>query len=477
VTPTIKQRLGLAPVQLSPADRERLVAARAAAAILVGGAGVALLAVVAGQQVADAPKVVIPASLGACLVAATMLLRYEHTSIAVRQAFAAVSTALLGAVIVATPLGAPYATLYTIFALYVGFFYSRKQAIWQTAWALLTLVVALFLSYSPAQALERSILFGGVLVGCGVAVIVLRARLDRLVAFGRAERAQLDAFFQNAHSGFGLLDCDLRHERVNQALAEIMGHERHEIEGHTLCELAPTNGGMLEPLARSVIESGEAVIGIEIENAEGKTHLVSYYPVPGPGGIVGVGTAVMDITHLKTVERTLEETNRKLTVLASTDELTQLPNRRMFGEQLDLALARARRGGKAVAVLCLDLDGFKEVNDSLGHAYGDRTLVEVANLLRTGARGTDVVARVGGDEFLILLADLDVQEAPRLAETVVERIRGLLADPLPVDAVEVRIDVCIGVAIYPTDSREAEGLLAAADAAMYVGKHAITRVA
>ena len=164
-------------------------------------------------------------------------------------------------------------------------------------------------------------------------------------------------------------------------------------------------------------------------------------------------------------------------MLASTDELTQLPNRRLFGEQLDLALARARRGGLAVAVLCLDLDGFKQVNDSLGHAYGDRTLVEVANLLRTGARATDVVARVGGDEFLILLADLDVQEAPELAGTVIDRIRNLLADPLAVDAVEVRIDVCIGLAIYPTDSREADGLLAAADAAMYVAKHALTRVA
>jgi diguanylate cyclase (GGDEF)-like protein/PAS domain S-box-containing protein len=477
VTPTIKQRLGLEPVQLSRADRERLVAARAATAILVGVTTVTLLAVIAGQHVADAPRVVLPAGFGACLVGATMLLRYERTSMAVRQAFAAVSTTLLGAVIVGMPLGAPYAALYTIFALYVGFFYSRKQAILQTAWALLTLVVALFVSYSPAQALERSILFGGVLVGCAAAVIVLRARLDRLVAAGRAERAQLDAFFQNAHSGFGVLDCDLRHERVNQALAEIMGHERDEIEGHTLRELAPMNGGVLEPLARSVIESGEAVIGIEIENADGKTHLVSYYPVPGPGGIIGVGTAVTDITHLKTVERSLEETNRKLTVLASTDELTQLPNRRMFGEQLELALARARRGGLAVAILCLDLDRFKEVNDSLGHAYGDRALVEVADRLRAGARDTDVVARVGGDEFLIMLADLDVQDAPMLAATVIERIRGQLADPLPVDAVELRIDLSIGLAIYPTDSRDADGLLAAADAAMYVGKHALTRVA
>ena len=305
----------------------------------------------------------------------------------------------------------------------------------------------------------------------------MRDRLLRTAERAKTHRAALDAFFQHAPAGFGLLDCDLRHERVNQALAEIMGHERHEIEGRTLRELAPMNADILEPLAARVIESGEPVLGIEVENSEGKCHLVSYYPVPGKSGIIGVGTAVTDVTHLKAVERSLEETNRKLTVLATTDELTQLPNRRMFGEQLDLALARARRGGLAVAVLCVDLDRFKEVNDSLGHAYGDRTLVEVARLLRAGARDTDVVARVGGDEFLIMLADLDVQDAPFFAATVIDRIRGLLDDPLPVDAVELRVEASIGLAIYPTDSREAEGLLAAADAAMYAGKNALTRVA
>ena len=104
-------------------------------------------------------------------------------------------------------------------------------------------------------------------------------------------------------------------------------------------------------------------------------------------------------------------------------------------------------------------------------------LAEVAKLLRAGARDTDVVARVGGDEFLIMLADLDVQEAPELAATVIDRIRGLLADPLPVDAVEINVDLSIGIAVYPTDSRDAAGLLAAADAAMYVGKNALSRVA
>jgi diguanylate cyclase (GGDEF)-like protein/PAS domain S-box-containing protein len=477
VTLTIKQRLGLEPIQLSPVDRERLIAARAAAALYVGGAAIALLAIVAGQHVSHASTIVVPGALAACLFGVTLLLRFERTSMAVRQGCAALSSVLLGIVVVSLPVGAPYATLYIILALYMGFFYSQRQAICQTAWALITLVAALFLSYSPPDAFERSILFGGVLAGCAAAVIVFRARLDRLVATARADRAGLDAFFQHAPAGFGLLDCDLRHERVNVALAEIMGHERDEIEGRTLRELAPINADVLEPLARSVIESGVPVLGIEVENSDGKCHTVSYYPVPGPHGVTGVGTAVTDVTHLKAVERSLEDMNRRLTILATTDELTQLPNRRMLYEQLELALARARRGGLAVAVLSVDLDRFKEVNDTLGHAYGDRTLVEVAAMLRASARDTDVVARVGGDEFLIMLADLDVQQAPERAVTVIDRIRSLLGDPLAVDAVEIRIEASIGLAIYPTDSRDADGLLAAADAAMYVGKNTLTRVA
>jgi diguanylate cyclase (GGDEF)-like protein/PAS domain S-box-containing protein len=370
-----------------------------------------------------------------------------------------------------------YAPLYLGIVIYVSFFFSRAQAISHLVLAVVLWAIAVGLVHTVEEAVQIWVLGAGTLAAVGAMTRSMRDRLLRTFERAQAHQAMLDAFFQHAPAGFGLLDRDLRHERVNQALAEIMGHERHEIEGRMLRELAPLNADVLVPLARSVLESGLPVKGIEVENAEGHCHLVSYYPVPGPRGTIGVGTAVTDVTHLKTVERSLEETNRKLTVLATTDELTQLPNRRMFGEQLELALARARRGGLAVAILCLDLDRFKEVNDTLGHAYGDRMLVEVANRLRAGARDTDVVARVGGDEFLVMLADLDVQEAPELAATVIERIRGLLADPLPVDAVEIRVDASIGLALYPIDSREADGLLAAADAAMYAGKHALTRVA
>jgi diguanylate cyclase (GGDEF)-like protein len=220
------------------------------------------------------------------------------------------------------------------------------------------------------------------------------------------------------------------------------------------------------------------VLGIDVANANGRQHhIVSYYPVPGPDGRMGVGTSVTDVTHLKDVERKLEETNRSLAVLATTDELTQLPNRRMFVEQLDLALARARRGGLAVAVLCVDLDNFKHVNDTLGHGFGDQLLFEIGGRLRAGARETDVVARIGGDEFVILLADLDSQDSQARVQIVVDRLRGLLAETLAIGPVELKVKASIGVAVYPFDSRDAKGLLAVADAAMYAGKSTLVRIA
>ena len=472
--PTLAQRVGLDPVRLPPDARRTLLAARAAAICFLAMGTLAYAAAAAGHEL-GAPALF---ATGACAALALLLICwYERLPRQVNRLIALAGTLVVAELTFFQPSGELYAPLYLGIVMYVSFFFSRKQAFAQLVLAVGLWAVAVGLVQSVDNALQHWILGAGTLAITAAMTRSVRDRLLRAAERAQAHRATLDAFFQHAPAGFGLLDCELRHERVNDALAEIMGQSRQEIEGHTLRELAPINAELLEPLARSVIESGEAVIGIEIENADGRCHLISYYPVPGPHGVVGVGTAVTDVTHLKTVERNLEETNRKLTVLATTDELTQLPNRRMFGEQLDLALARARRGGLAVAVLCLDLDHFKEVNDSLGHGYGDRTLVEVATRLRAGARDTDVVARIGGDEFVILLSDLDVQEARMLAETVVGRVRSLLADPLPVDAVEIRVEACIGMAVYPTDASDADGLLAAADAAMYAGKHAPRRVA
>jgi diguanylate cyclase (GGDEF)-like protein/PAS domain S-box-containing protein len=474
VTPTLAQRIGIRPADLPAQARRALAGARAAAiCFLIEGT----LALTAGATVGNLDAAVLAALAASVSLGIMLICLYDRLPRFANHLMALAATLIVAELTFFQPSGERYAPLYLGVAIFVSFYFNRNQAIGQLLIVVALWALALVQAYPPAEAAQIWILGAGTLVTAAATMRAVRDRLARAAEHTTNQRALLDAFFVHAPAGFGFLDQDLRHVRVNEALAEIMGHERHEIEGRTLRELAPMNGDVLEPLARAVLESGEAVHGIEIENSGGFWHLVSYYPVPASTGLVGVATAVTDVTHLKDVERRLEETNRRLTVLATTDELTQLPNRRLLDEQLELALARARRGGLAVVILNFDLDRFKDVNDSLGHAYGDRLLVEFAACLRAGARDTDVVARVGGDEFVIMLADLDVQDAPALAQTVVDRIRGRLATPLEIDAVELKVEASIGIAIHPVDARDAAGLLAAADASMYAGKNVFSRVA
>ena len=161
----------------------------------------------------------------------------------------------------------------------------------------------------------------------------------------------------------------------------------------------------------------------------------------------------------------------KLRRQAQHDGLTGLPNRAMLADHLSVALARARRGGRSVALAYIDLDDFKLVNDNLGHAAGDRLLVEVADRLRGSLRDTDVLARHGGDEFLLLLADLDDADAARHAATATfDRIRAALDEPFRLDGAELAIGVSMGVSLFPEDAGDAATLHRHADASMYRAK-------
>ncbi len=167
----------------------------------------------------------------------------------------------------------------------------------------------------------------------------------------------------------------------------------------------------------------------------------------------------------------------ELAHLAFHDRLTDLPNRGMFEEILELAVARARRNGQSVAALYLDLDNFKLINDSLGHNAGDEMLRLLAARLRRVVRETDAVARQGGDEFLLLLADLDggspeddPSDAIARAEALVARIRKALARPFRFNGTEVYVSASIGIAVFPFHAGDARTLLRYADAAMYAGK-------
>ncbi|MDR3436505.1 diguanylate cyclase domain-containing protein [Telmatospirillum sp.] len=162
-------------------------------------------------------------------------------------------------------------------------------------------------------------------------------------------------------------------------------------------------------------------------------------------------------------------TQAELRRLAHHDPLTGLPNRLLLDDRLEVAIGRAARNQTLLAVIFIDLDGFKQINDTYGHAVGDRVLVNVANRLRDCVRLSDTVARMGGDEFVAVLEQIsDEREIRRLAAKVV----GSVSLPVSLDGIEVSVGASLGIAVYPKDGADAASLLDKADEAMYRAKPA-----
>ena len=153
--------------------------------------------------------------------------------------------------------------------------------------------------------------------------------------------------------------------------------------------------------------------------------------------------------------------------LAQHDTLTDLPNRILLQDRLHQAIALASRNSTLVGVLFLDLDNFKEINDSLGHAFGDKVLQSVVNRLLTCVRASDTVSRLGGDEFVILLSEI---KQPGDAGVKAGKILAAISAPFVIDSHKVHITASIGVATYPNDSKDPEDLIKKADKAMYKAK-------
>jgi diguanylate cyclase (GGDEF)-like protein len=150
--------------------------------------------------------------------------------------------------------------------------------------------------------------------------------------------------------------------------------------------------------------------------------------------------------------------------LALHDELTGLPNRRMFAAKLDLAIERCNREKGSLALVVLDLDGFKKINDSLGHLAGDHVLREISTTLRRSVRSSDTVARLGGDEFIIMASDMDNEKS---LQRFVESIRGAIERPIDVHEQAISVTASLGIAMYPADADDAIKLLRVADQRMY----------
>jgi diguanylate cyclase (GGDEF)-like protein/PAS domain S-box-containing protein len=260
--------------------------------------------------------------------------------------------------------------------------------------------------------------------------------------------------------------------RVNEALCDMLGYNTHELRQHTVLDLTHPEDreADADKLAQWMTETEDALtFEKRLVHADG--HVI--YALLNMGVVRAAdGSPIHSVTQVLDISERRAEAER-LTALALQDPLTGLANRTLLTDRLTHALIRAKRLARPLSVLFCDLDKFKVVNDTYGHANGDALLIEVARRIRETVRPGDTVARFGGDEFVIVCEDL----ADESAEAIADRMRTALEEPFGLSVGKVRIGASIGVATTAGADVTADGLLALADQRMYDEKQAHTGTA
>jgi diguanylate cyclase (GGDEF)-like protein/PAS domain S-box-containing protein len=296
--------------------------------------------------------------------------------------------------------------------------------------------------------------------------VTARRQLD---AARRAAEERFRQAFDHAPNGMMVASLHGQILQANPALGELTGYSTEQLERLSILDLVapedePEVREAVAALAAGRIEGTRAdrrwlVAGGAIRWVSVSTSLIR----DGQGRPGHVLAHVVDVTERRLIEEELQQR-------AERDPLTELVNRRTFEHRLALHLARERGGERPGALLMIDLDGFKAVNDTLGHQAGDDLLVAVARAIDGEVRRSDCVARLGGDEFAVLIEDADRDDARHVAE----KVRGAVAAAGARwrDRTACRVTASVGVALAEGHVHEAEALVAAADAAMYSAKHA-----
>jgi diguanylate cyclase (GGDEF)-like protein/PAS domain S-box-containing protein len=273
----------------------------------------------------------------------------------------------------------------------------------------------------------------------------------------------------------------------NGGAERLFGYTAAEILGRSILVLIPEDRREEEALILASIRRGESVEHFETERVtrEGRRLHVSVTASPirdSAGAVVGVSKIARDLTSI--VEDSLKERDLLRAQLAHSieqgeagrraalhDPLTGLPNRSLFNDRLEHGLAQARRHGWTLAVMFLDLDGFKQVNDTHGHDVGDVVLRTIAGRLKHHTRSDDTICRFGGDEFVYLL--MEVADGPA-AGTIADHLLRVTREPCAVAVrgleLSLSLHASIGIALFPRDGENPEALIASADQAMYVAK-------
>ncbi|GFO59997.1 hypothetical protein GMST_23220 [Geomonas silvestris] len=279
------------------------------------------------------------------------------------------------------------------------------------------------------------------------------------------ELARLASIVESSDDAIMATDAEGLITIWNQGAERIFGLKADEIKGRHLTALAPTERkDYLSQQCRLCCRDGEVGhLDLPYQRRDARQIQVSITLSPlrdAYGALLGLSGIARDVTRRSEREETIRH-------LALHDPLTDLPNRKLFMDFLALELAQARRNRRSLAVLFLDLDHFKQINDTLGHAAGDLLLQAVGQRLKGCVRESDTVARIGGDEFNVLMPDLHQTDD---VGTVVGKIIGVFETPFLLDNVEVAASTSIGVSMFPNDGDSSAELVQKADSAMYVAK-------
>jgi diguanylate cyclase (GGDEF)-like protein/PAS domain S-box-containing protein len=282
----------------------------------------------------------------------------------------------------------------------------------------------------------------------------------------RASEERFSNTVELAAIGISHVAHDGRFIHVNRSLCEMLGYTREELLALNVKELSHPEDRNLTDESRRKLLAGETD-SIRMEKRylrkDGSTVWVR---INVASNRAPDGTPLYDISAVEDISER-KRVEERVQYLATHDEMTSLPNRTTFGQLLGHAIKKARRRSTKLAVLFIDLDRFKIVNDSLGHEAGDDLLKQIATRFRSALRTCDLLARLGGDEFVVLLEDL---QEPQEAVQVARKLLSAAIQPIEIMGHECRVTASIGIATFPADAADGQSLMKNADAAMYLAK-------
>jgi diguanylate cyclase (GGDEF)-like protein/PAS domain S-box-containing protein len=268
--------------------------------------------------------------------------------------------------------------------------------------------------------------------------------------------------FDSARDVIIMHDLDGNIMNANKSAESLYGYPKDVLIGMNIRDIAHSMGKLeqkkIEERLKDIRDKGSLVFETVLLDSDSREIAVEInarvIEFAGKKAIVSISR---DITRRKQTEELVKN-------MAYKDSLTGLPNRRLFDDRFQIACSGADRNNSRLAILVMDLDGFKDINDSYGHQVGDQVLIEVGRRLRQSIRRSDTVARLGGDEFIILLSDIKTEED---ADKITRKIQRFFRDYFLIEGHKIKISLSIGTSIYPDDGRELEELIKKSDKAMY----------